>query len=287
VAQSDPLVRDVNQPIAGPGSLRRGLLLLSCLGREGGPLGLSELAEHSGLDKATVHRLARVLVEAGYLTQDPATKAYDLGLRILDLGFATLARLGIRELALPYMRALAEQFSGASVSLSVLDRGEPLYIERLSQRRISVNVDVQVGTRIPAHCSAMGKALLAGLPPEESAVLVRAQPLEAWTPHTITTVALLEAELERVRSCGYALNDEETALGLRSLAAAVLDADGRPAAALNVAVAAAESSVAGLERDVAPAVLTAVAAVSRHLGYRGHPVANGRTEPQRTGAANR
>jgi IclR family pca regulon transcriptional regulator len=212
------------------------------------------------------------------------TRSYALGLRILDLGFATLARLGVRELALPYMHALAEQFTGASVSLSVLDRGETLYIERISQRRISVNVDIQVGTRIPAHCSAMGKVLLAALPREESAVLIGTQQLEAWTLRTITSVPLLEAELERVRADGYALNDEETALGLRSLAGAILDAAGRPAAALNVAVPAAELTVAQLERDVAPAVVAAAADISRHLG---HPVPVAGTEPRWTGAASR
>jgi IclR family pca regulon transcriptional regulator len=287
MGETDPADRYANQSPGRAGSLRRGLLVLSCLGHEGTPLGLSELSQRSGLDKATVHRVARVLVESGYLTQDPVTRSYALGLRILDLGFATLARLGVRELALPYMRSLAEQFTGASVSLSVLDRGEPLYIERISQRRISMNVDVHVGTRIPAHCSSMGKALLAALPPEESSVLIRGQELTAWTPRTIVSVALLEAELERVRSAGYALNDEETALGLRSLAGAVLDAAGRPAAALNVAVSAAEVSVAQLEHDVAPAVLDAVAAISRHLGHLGQPAPVAATEPRRKGAASR
>jgi IclR family pca regulon transcriptional regulator len=271
MGKSDPADRYVNQPSAQSGSLRRGLLVLSCLGREGTPLGLSELSQRSGLDKATVHRVARVLVESGYLTQDPVTRSYALGLRILDLGFATLARLGVRELALPYMHALAEQFTGASVSLSVLDRGEPLYIERISQRRISVNVDVRV----------------AALPSEESAALVRTRRLEAWTPHTITSVPQLEAELERVRADGYAVNDEETALGLRSLAGVILDAAGRPTAALNVAVSAAELSVAQLESDVAPAVVAAVADISRHLGHLGHPAPVARTEPRRTGAASR
>jgi IclR family pca regulon transcriptional regulator len=288
MGQTDPADRYENRvaPVQ-PGSLRRGLHLLTCLGREGAPLGLSELAQRSGLDKATVHRLTRVLVEAGYLTQDPATRSYTLGLRILDLGFATLARLGVRELSLPYMRELAEQFTGASVSLSVLDRGETLYIERISQRRISVNVDVHVGTRIPVHCSSMGKALLAALPVDESADLIGRQSLEPWTPRTITSLPRLTADLERIRSLGYAINDEETALGLRSVAVAVIDAAGRPAAAVNVAVSAAEVSVQQLECDVAPAVLAAGAAISRHLGRLEPPAPDGRDEPRRTGAVSR
>lgn len=108
MGQSDPPDRYVNQVARQSGSLQRGLQLLACLGRDGTPFGLPELAQRSGLDKATVHRLARVFVEAGYLTQDPAGRSYALGLRILDLGFATLARSGVRELSLPYMRDLVE-----------------------------------------------------------------------------------------------------------------------------------------------------------------------------------
>jgi IclR family pca regulon transcriptional regulator len=278
MAVSDPTDRHVNRQVHEPGSLRRGLALLSCLGREGRPIGLSELAAVSGLDKATVHRLARTLVESGYLTQDPDTRSYSLGLRVLDLGFATLATLDVRQLALPYMRALAAQFDRASVSMSVLDGTDAIYIERISQRRISVNVDVQVGSRIPAHCTSMGKALLAALPVAESRALVRQRPLEAWTSRTLTSVTRLEAELKHVRSVGYAVNDEETALGLRSLAAAVRDADGRPAAALNVAMAAAEVSLSELVDAVAPAVVEAAANISRHLGLSGAAAAGDRQQ---------
>lgn len=285
VVRTDPPDRYVNRAETA-GSLRRGLGLLSYLGQSQGPLGLTELAILSGLDKATVHRLARALVDCGYLTQDPATRAYSLGLRILDLGFATLARLDVRQLALPYMRALAEQFDRASVSLCVLDGRDAVYIERISQRRTSVNVHVQVGSRIPAHCGSMGKAMLAALPVAESGALLRAQPLDAWTPRTLTSPSALEAQLEDVRTSGYAVNDEETALGLRSLAASVRRFDGRPAAAVNVAVAVAEMSLPELVEAAAPAVVEAAARISRHLGQ---PVAQDGlpASPTRTGATAR
>lgn len=265
VTQIEPLDRNTN-PLQQRGSLSRGLALLTCLARRNLPIGLSELAALSGLDKATAHRLAQTLVEAGYVTQDQGTRAYALGLQVLDLGFAALSRLDVRQLAAPYMNELAVRFERASVSLSVLDGTDAIYIERLSQRRISVTVEVQVGSRLPAYCTSMGKALLAALPVAESSALLRARPLEAWTTRTMTSVTRLEAELKRVRAIGYAVNDEETALGLRSVAAAVRGADGRPAAALNVAVPAAEVPVDELLTNVAPAVVRAAAAVSRHLG---------------------
>lgn len=267
MTETDPLDRYVNQPTQSSGSLQRGLSMLTCLARAGRPLGLSELAQLAHLDKATVHRLARTLVEARYLTQDPATRAYGLGLKVLDLGFAMLAALDVRQLALPYMRSLTADFDHGSVSLSVLDGRDAVYIERFSQRRISVNVEVQVGSRIPAHCSSMGKVLLAALPVAESRALIRERPLEAWTPKTITSVTRLESELKQVRAQGYAVNDEETALGLRSVAAVIRGASGRPAAALNVATSAAEISVEEIVAEVAPAVVAAAASLSRHLGH--------------------
>jgi IclR family transcriptional regulator, pca regulon regulatory protein len=251
------------------GSLRRGLALLTCLGEAGRPLGLSELASAAGLDKATTYRLAQTLVDSGYLTQDAATRSYSLALTILDLGFAALARMDVRALALPYMRALADRFDGASVSLGVLDGADVVYIERISQRRISVNVDVQVGSRLSAHCSSMGKALLAALPAADARAAILLRPLARMTPSTITSVDVLEAELRRIAGAGYATNDEETVRGLRSLAAAVRGADGRPAAAINVAVSAAETSMDELVAAASGAVVDAAARISRHLGQRG------------------
>lgn len=250
------------------GSLRRGLALLTCLSEAGRPLGLSELTTVCGLDKATTYRLAQTLVDAGFLTQDAATRSYSLALKILDLGFATLASMDVRALARPYMRALADRFDGASVSLGVLDGADIVYIERISQRRISVNVDVHVGSRLSAHCSSMGKALLAALPAEEARANILLRPLAPMTPATITSVAGLEAELRRITAAGYATNDEETVRGLRSLAAAVRGADGRPAAAINVAVSAAETSMTELVGAASDAVVEAAGRISRHLGLR-------------------
>lgn len=257
--------------------MRRGLVLLTCLGTAGRPLGLSELSESARLDKATTHRLAQVLVDCGYLTQDPLTRTYSLALRILDLGFAMLAGLDVREVARPYLRELAERLVGASVSLTILDGADVVYIERISQRRIAVNVDVQVGSRLPAHCSSMGKALLAALPSGERRTALRPLRLDSMTPATITSIDRLEAELRAVQACGYAINDEETVRGLRSLAAAVRDAQGRPVAALNVAVSAAEWTVDQLVAEAAVPVTAAAASISQHLGLR--ETAEGRVAP--------
>lgn len=257
----------MNQPVQG-GSLRRGLGLLTFLGVAGRPLGLSEFSASAELDKATTHRLAQVVVDCGFLTQDPLTRTYSLAPRVLDLGFGMLAGLDVRRLAQPYLRELPECLAGASVSLAVLDGADVVYIERVSQRRIAVNVDVEVGSRLPAHCSSMGKALLAALPADEFRAVLAALRLDPMTPSTITSTDRLETELRRVRSRGYAINDEETVRGLRSVAAAVRDAQGRPVAAVNVAVSAAEWTVDQLVAEAAVPVTAAASAISRHLGLR-------------------
>jgi IclR family pca regulon transcriptional regulator len=235
--------------------------------QEGRPLGLTELAEKSTLDKATVHRLATTLARDGYLVRRGGTREYELGLPVLDLGFSYLAGFDIRQLALPYLSSLAAGIGG-SASLAVLAGADILYIERISSRRIQVGVDVRIGSRVPAHCTSMGKVMLASLSERDLASALEEIDFEAWTPNTIATAEALRGELDDARRRGYALNDEETTLGLRSVAAAVLDRFGAATAALNVAVPAAEFSVTELVDAAAGPVVEVAGAVSRHLGWR-------------------
>jgi IclR family pca regulon transcriptional regulator len=164
------------------------------------------------------------------------------------------------------MHQLVHEFS-ESVSLSILDGADVVYIERLRAGTLRVGIEVHVGTRIPAHCSSMGKALLAWLSADRRRELVQARPLVAFTPNTITDPDQLEAELARVRERGFAINDEEMAIGLRSAAAAIRDHTGAPVAALNTAVATARVPRAELEHRVGPRVAECAASISALLGF--------------------
>lgn len=254
------------RPVKPVGSLARGLRLLSIFGVDVKELGLSELAKRAELDKATTHRLARSLTELGFLDQDPETKRYRLGVHVLDLGFAYLGSVDVRELALPHMQALARDFDG-SVSLSILDGTDIVYIERLRPKPFSVSVQVHVGSRSPVYCTAMGKALLACLPRRERDRILAGVKLEALTPHTITDPDTLARQLEQVLRRGFALNDEEHVLGLRSAAAAIRDRAGAPVAALNVAVSTLVPRQE-VESRIAPRVVDAATAISAQLGWR-------------------
>jgi IclR family pca regulon transcriptional regulator len=262
------MVRAMAQVDGRPvGTLARGLHLLACVAAANRELGVTELALAAGLDKATTYRLASSLTRLGYLEQEPETRRFRLGLRILDLGFSYLASLDIRHYALPAMQELQQEFDG-TISLTVLDGTDIVYVERLPSKRLQASVAVGIGARLPVHCTAMGKALLASLPHEQARRLLGKLQLTQWTPRTITTRGQLEAELERSRRRGYALSDQETVVGLRSVAAAVLDRTGAPLAALSVAVGVQDVSLAEIEARIAPRVVRAALAISTRLGHR-------------------
>jgi IclR family transcriptional regulator, pca regulon regulatory protein len=186
---------------------------------------------------------------------------------VLDFGFAYLNTLDVRQRALPHMQALSREL-GYAVSLSALDGADVVYLEHLRAAPLRVALAVPLGYRIPAHCSSMGKAILAWLPYEERRAIIGSRPLEPLTVRSITDPALLESELDKIRRRGFAVNDEETAFGLRSAASAVRDAFGRPVAAINVAAPASQVSVPELEQSIAPLVVGAARLISGQLGFR-------------------
>jgi IclR family pca regulon transcriptional regulator len=224
-------------------------------------VGLSELADTAGLDKATTHRLARILVREGCLVQDQETRRYRVGVRVLDFGFAYLAGLDIRERALPSMQQLAREFGG-SVSLAQLDGVEIVYVERIPANRWTVSLEMRVGSRVPAHVTSMGKALLACLGDAQVRALLRGRKLQSLTPRTLTTTAQLLAELAEIRARGFAINDEETVLGLRSAAAAIIDHGGAPLGAVNVAVPTMQCSLERLTSEIGPRLVEVAQALS-------------------------
>jgi IclR family pca regulon transcriptional regulator len=231
-------------------------------------MGLSELAERAALDKATTHRLARILVRHGWLVQDDESRRYRLGVRVLDFGFAYLAGIDLRERALPAMQQLAQDFGG-SVSLAQLDGADIVYLERIPARQWTVSLEMRVGSRVPAHVTSMGKALLASLTDPQVRTLLQGRKLQTLTPMSISTTKQLLGQLAEIRARGFALNDQETVLGLRSVAAAINGHMGNPMAAVNVALPTAQCTLERLASEVAPRVVEAAEAIAAQLGY--HP----------------
>jgi IclR family pca regulon transcriptional regulator len=253
-------------------SLERGLLILSSFSEARPVLGIADLARAVSLNKSTTYRYVATLAKLGYVQQDPDTKKYSLGPRVVDLGFAAINSMEITRVAAPYLQALSDD-SGYTVSMAVLDGPDIVYVERRRSGRagnFAMGLNLHVGSRLPAYCTSMGKVLLAYREPAALRALLDRTDFARRGPKTITAREQLMSALVRVRQTGIAVNDEELAAGLRSIAAPVRDRSGRVVAAVNIAVhltvwnAAVESVVGRLEGPLRHTV----AEISSRLGYR-------------------
>jgi IclR family transcriptional regulator, acetate operon repressor len=197
----------------GVQSVHRALDVLEALAAAGGTASLSDLAAACGLPAPTLHRLAATLADRGYLRQGP-NRRYSLGSRLVPLGADAHALLGMR--ALPVLRVLAE-LTGESANLAVLAQGRAEYVAQAPGRH-TMRIFTEVGNRVALHCTGVGKALLAAVPPAQAVRLIGAAPLAARTAATITDPAALRAEIELIRARGYALDEGEMEVGVRCVA---------------------------------------------------------------------
>lgn len=211
-------------------SLARGLAVIRAFDETRPEMTLSEVARITELSRASARRFLHTLVQLGYVSTDG--RLFALTPRVLELGFSYLSSLSLPEIAQPHMERLAHQVH-ESVSMSVLDGDEIVYVARVPTTRI-MTVAINIGTRFPAYATSMGRALLAHLGDERlTAYLDRLHP-ERLGPHTITSADDLRVELDRIRAQGWALVDQELEAGLRSLAVPVRDRTDRIVAAINV-----------------------------------------------------
>ncbi len=250
-------------------SLERGLAVLRCFTPERPVLGIAEIADELGMSRSTTHRYVITLAALSYLEQD-ASRKYRLGLRVTDLGMSALNATGLREHAQPYLEELRQRTSYTS-SLAVLDGPEIVYVARVrSFRRGQHTSDLGFapGSRLPAYCTAMGKLLLAYLPESEQRELVAELRLTQQGPNTITSKQELRDELGAIRAEGIAVNDEELAAELHSIAAPVRD-DGREVvAAISLVAHTSVISLAELVDALSPHLIATADRVSARLGYR-------------------
>ena len=212
-------------------AVERAVQILSALDDEHPERSLSEIAQATGLHKATTHRILMTLLNCGFVEQAADGEKYRLGLRMAGLALGVLHHLDFRQEALPHMERLVERFQ-ETCDLGVFDRGQVLYVEMV-QSNHTLTIAARVGRHLPAHCTSGGKVLLAFLPPEVVEPVLSA-PLTAYTGNTITSPARLREELEVVRQRGYALDDEEFETGIRAVAAPIRDIDGSVVAAMSI-----------------------------------------------------
>ncbi len=238
----------VTKPTDFVGSLAKGLRVIEAFGADSPRLSITQVATATGLDRATSRRSLLTLHALGYANYDG--KFFTLTPRILRLGIGALAALPLAQIVQPWLDQLSERI-GESVSVSILDETEIVYIARAQQRRV-MSIGLMPGSRLPAHCTSMGRVMLAALPETEARALIEAADLTPRTALSRTDPGEIAAEIAQVRAQGYALIDQEIEIGLRSIAIPILNSRGRVEAALNVAVAAVQDNVEELVERFLP-----------------------------------
>lgn len=232
-------------------SLAKGLSVIEAFRAERPRLSIAEVAEATGLDRATARRCLLTLHELGYADYDG--KFFTLTPRILRLGMGALAAMPLAQLVQPWLDQLSEQI-GQSTSVSILDGTEIVYLARAAQRRV-MSIGLMPGSRLPAHCTSMGRVLLAALPEPEARAIIEQSDLTPRTAFSLTARDEIMAGIRQIRADGHAVIDQEVELGLRSLAVPLWNAHGRVVAALNTGVAAVQSSAGELVPLYLPALL--------------------------------
>lgn len=243
-------------------SLERGLAVLLAFSGRTSPMAPGEVAALTGLSRPAARRLIITLAKAGYVREDGGR--YALTPRVLQFGAAYLSSQSLHGVAEPHMERLSATIQ-ESCSLATLDDLDAVVVARVLTRRI-LTVNLEVGARLPAHASSLGRVLLAALPADRLDALLDTAELRPLTPSTLTDPVRLRAELARVRAQGWCLVDEEVERGVRSVAAPVTDARGRVVAALAASVHAHRVDRSALRRDLLDPVRSAAAAISSDLG---------------------
>ena len=242
-------------------ALARGLQLLTQFNREQRELSGAELSRRLGLPRASVFRMLCTLEQAGFLERSPDGINYKLGLGVLRLGFELLASMELTELGRPVIEELRER-SGHSAHLVVRDGREVVFVAKVPGRNAMFH-SIQVGARLPAHATVLGRVLLADLSPAELAALYQDRTLSAYTPMTPTTLAELSARIAEDRARGYGVSMGGYETGISSIAAPVLDAQGRVVAAVSISMPHERID----EAQLAPLV-EAVCAAARQMNER-------------------
>jgi len=245
-------------------SLAKGMHVLQILAESKDPLMLAELSRSAGTNNATVTRICNTLAHLGFVRRD-SQRRFHLTPKLLSLGYASMSNLGWRQVARHYLEQLAEQ-TGETVNLSVLQGKELMYLVRINNTGRILPFDLQLGSRLPLHCTSMGKCLLAFAKSEDLERILEDYEFTPLTHHTITSEKEFREALRLVRERGYAVNDEELSYGLRSVSAPIKDTVGSPIAALNIAVPTKRVSREDLEQRFAPLAVKAAEDIQRALG---------------------
>ena len=242
-------------------SLERGLSVINSFSRERTSQTLSEVAQNTGLTRATARRVLLTLSDLGYVHQ--ASRAFSLTPKVLDLGYSYLSSLRVVEVAQQPMERLVEEVRESS-SMSVLDGKEIVYVARVPTTRI-MTIALALGSRLPAYPTSMGRVLLAALDDAELEEYITGTDLRRLTEHTITDRDAFREAIGKVRAEGFSLVDQELEEGVRSIAAPIRNARGEVIAAMNVSCHASRVTVDRMRDEFRPRLLAAADEINERV----------------------
>lgn len=246
------------------GSVQRAVDILNLFDSQAPELGTTEIARALGLHKSTTASLVSTLAANGFLNQNPDTRKYRLGLKLVERAFAMLDQFEIRQIAYPALQELRNQWN-ETVNLAILDGSDVVYIERMLGTK-ALGMRSEVGRRALAHSTALGKAILACLPVPQVQAFLDQYGMPQVTPKTITDPAQFLQELDQVREQGYAVDDEENEIGGRCIAVPIFDHTGNAIAAVSISAPTARLPMSDVPQAGAMVRETAKA-ISRNIGY--------------------
>ena len=227
-------------------SLVRALSIINKLAGADEGLALTKLAQSVGLAPSTAHRLLTTLEQERYVQFDAEERTWSIGVQAFIAGSAFLRARNLVAVARPYMRALMEDCR-ETVNLAIEDNDEAMYLSQVECRQM-MRAQAKQGARVPLYCSSVGKALLSGLSESELARILRRRPIRPLTAKTIASKSALRSELAVTRERGFAVDDEEHAVGLRCVAALIFNELGESVAAISISGPTARISKANIAR---------------------------------------
>lgn len=248
-------------------SAERALQVLDLLTARERALTFTEIGVALEVPVSSLHGLMRTLVACGWVEYGGLTREYALGIRALEAGNAYTRSFGLPDRARPFMTRITDEID-ETVQLAVLDGRHNVYVAKVDGGH-ALRLASEVGRRLPAHATGLGKVLLASLEPRQVTELLGAVSLERYTDNTMAALPALRRYLAEVRRRGYAMDDEEYSVGVRCVAAPVRDSDGRTVAAMSVSVPTARFD-RRRRREALRLLLEATGELSAALGYS-HP----------------
>lgn len=243
-------------------SLEKGLAVLAHFGTERRAMSLNEIAKAVNITRSSAQRMVHTLAELGYITKDIKTRKFKLTVKTLRIGYNYLAANSVVDIANPFLSELS-QLTGETVNLTEPDNTEMVYVARFAAQRY-IPIHMPIGGRVPMYCSSCGRAWLSALSREEAKDYIKRSDLRAITPKTITSMTKILEQLKRAGTRGYAVNDEEIYLGDIGIAAPVIY-QGRPVAAVHVALPASRWSLAQAEEKLASSVIECARYISASI----------------------